>query len=596
MNVLVFLLISIIAHAIPIPFSSEYMRPNRLLKWLPMRLVWGTAAWAIICLLFAMTLPWAILSLVMSLGAIMMITSGFRPGGDIEQMLEGIRVPFTCIGLIILILVPGFSSVISWTSDVSNAEYFDSMITETDDPLFVNPIPDRMVRLVTEEYAMYVASQHLSSFGSNTIVSAAHITTQNGTLVWVCTITSTNVLAENFVKGFIVVNANDPQSISPHVIENTTIPVGEGLFWDKDIQFGNYLQDMTAAYQYAYPTWDPIGNIVYVQTRTPLGFDFVERASGPIVFCENGTVIAFDTIANTPDWITQAYAEEWLERQVSRWGGYRRGDGFDLFAGGFLWIIAPSNDRLEIHEDTRYIINPDSGRVEAFIAVHPVGASSSTLAGVFRATQTEVFYHDLSAEGYVSGDAASANVLAQIGEVASGFYYASMPLLYPVQITPTEIKWTWYTPIYWADAYWDSDLEEYVAQNMRLHALGLVDASNIDRYVWLPLGGALSGEELVFEVRSDYVELFGGVVEETPTDTFNMTASVVAKVSDIVDSNQHIILETDNATIQYIEGARAWMNLTDWYTLLLDIVPSDSFTATIQIVDGVYRIIAIVKN
>ncbi|GAH28450.1 unnamed protein product, partial [marine sediment metagenome] len=36
---------------------------------------------------------------------------------------------------------------------------------------------------------------------------------------------------------------------------------------------------------------------------------------------------------------------------------------------------------MEIHEDTRYIINPDSGMVEAFIAVHPVEAGS-TLAGV----------------------------------------------------------------------------------------------------------------------------------------------------------------------------------------------------------------------
>ena len=595
MNVLVFLLISLIAHAIPIPFSSEYLRPNRLLTWLPFRLVWGTAAWAIICLLLVMTLPWAILTLIMSLGAIMMITSGFRPGGDLEQMLEGIRVPFTCIGLIILIVVPGFSGVISWTSDVSNAEYFDSMITETDDPLFLNPIPDRMVRLVTEEYATFVARQRLSTFGSNTEVASAHITTRNGTLVWVCTIVSTNVLAENFVRGFIIIDANDPQAVSPMFINGTTIPVGEGLFWDKNIQFGNYLNDMSAAYQYAYPTWTPSGDLVYIQTRTPLGFDFVERAIGPIVYFENGTTIEYPTIEETPSWITQVYAEEWLERQISRWGGYRRGDGFDLFAGGFLWVIPPSNDRLEIHEDTRYIINPDSGQVEAFIAVHPVTAGT-TLAGVFRATHTQVYYHDLSSLGYVSGDTAAANIVADIGAPASGMYYGAMPLLYPVVISPTETKWTWYTPIYWADAYWDSDLEQYVADNMRLHALGMVDASNVERFAWLPLGGSISGEELVLAVRIDYVELLGGVVETGPVDTFNMTATVVAKTSDIVNSNQQIILETDNATYRYIEGARAWMNLTDWYSLLLDINVSNSFTATIQKVGSVYRIIAIVKN
>lgn len=568
--------------------------PSRLIKWLPLRLVWGTTAWVIICLLLGAALPWAILGLIMSLGALMMFTSGFRPGSQIEEMLQGIRIPFACIGLIILIIVPAYGGIISWTSGVANAEYFDAMITETDEPLFMNPIPDRMVRLVTEEYAKYVASQHLSPFGSNNLVAAAHITLRNGTLVWVCTIVSTNVLAENYVKGFIVVDANDPQTVEPHAITSTAIPVGEGLFWDKNIQFGNYLNDITSMYEYAYPTWDPSGNLVYVQTRTPLGFDFVEAAIGPIVYAENGSVFAYDTIADTPSWITQAYAEEWLERQITRWGSFRRGSGFDLFAGGLLWIIPPSNDRLEITEDTRYILNPDTGRIEAFIAVHPVN-SPSTLAGVFRATQNEVYYHDLSGLGYVSGEAAVANVVGDIGQPASGYYYGAMPLLYPVTINSTLTKWTWYTPIYWADAYYDEDLGEYISSNMRLHALGLVDASNIDRFVWLPLGGTTSGEDLVYEVRSDYLALFGGVIEEEPSDSFIITANVTAKTSYVQNGQQHVLLQTNNATYEFLEGAQAWMNTTDWYTLLfLDV--DDNFTATILQVGDVYRIIAIVKN
>ncbi len=595
MNVLVFLLISLIVHAIPIPFGQEMLRPNRLIKWLPFRLIWGTAAWIIICLLMVSTLPWAILTLIMSFGALLVVSSGFR-GGAIEDVLEGIRVPLTCIGILIVIIMPIFAGAISWTSDVSNAEFFDSMIIVTDEPLFNNTIDDDKVRLVTEEYAKYVAGQHLSPFGSNVIVSAAHITTTPaGELVWVCTIVSTNVLAENFVKGFIVIDANDPQTVEPHIISESTIPVGEGLFWDREIRFSNYLNDMTASYQYAYPTWDPAGNLVYVQTRTPLGFDFVERASGPVVYAENGSVYRYATIEETPDWVTQAYGEEWLERQISRWGEYRRGDGFDLFAGGLLWFIPPSNDRLEIHEDTRYIVNPDTGRIEAFIAVHPVTASR-TLAGVFRATKDAVYYHDLSDEGYVSGDSAAANVVADIGAPASGVYYGAMPLLYPVVINSTLTKWTWYTPIYWADFYYDEDLEDYTATNMRLHALGLVDASNIDRFVWKPLGGTISGEELVYSVRSAYVELLGGTIEPEPTGTFNLTANVVNKTSYVDGGNTHIVLRTNNATYPFIEGARDWMNLADWYILLNDIDVSDNFTATILIVGDMYRIIAIVKK
>ena len=594
MNVIVFLLISLILHAIPIPFRTDMLRPNKLIKWLPFRLIWGTAAWAIICLLMVSTLPWAVLTLVSSLGLLLIFSSGFR-GGDLEEVLAGVRVPLTCVGLLIVILIPAFSGFISWSADVSNANYFDSKIIETDDVLFNASIPDNMVRLVTEEYAKYVARQHLSPFGSNVYVAAAHITTRNDTLVWVCTIVSTNVLAENFIKGFIVVDANDPQSETPDLIQGTSIPVGEGLFWDKNIQFGNYLNDMTSSYQYAYPTWDPSGNMVYVQTRTPIGFDFVERASGPIIYSENGSVFSYATIEETPDWVTQAYGEEYLERQISRWGGYRRGDGFDLFAGGFLWLIPPSNNRLEIHEDTRYIINPDTNKVEAFIAMNPVTATR-TLAGVFRATKDAIYYHDLSDEGYVSGDAAVANIVADIGAPASGVYFGAMPLLYPVVINSTLTKWTWYSPIYWADYVYDSDSDSYTATNMRLHALGLVDASNIDRFVWQPLGGTISGEELVYSVRTDYVELFGGTVEPEPTGTFEMTASVVNKTSYVDSGDTHIVLKTDNATYPYIEGARAWMNLTNWYTLLNDIGVGDSFTATVQIVDDMFRIIAIVKN
>ncbi|MHA2600996.1 MAG: hypothetical protein AM324_002560 [Candidatus Thorarchaeota archaeon SMTZ1-83] len=592
MNVMLFLLVSLIVHSIPIPFSSDMLQPSRLIKWLPLRLVWGTVAWGIIVLFMMMTLPWAILGLIMSLGLLLIISSGFRPG-ELEEMVRGLRAPLTCFGLLVVMLMPMFTGLIGWTSDVSNAQYFDTMIAESDEPLFNSTIPDEMVRLVTEEYAAYVANQHISPFGSNVQVSAAHITTRAGRLVWVCTIVSTNVLAENFVKGFIVVDANDPQAYEPEVITSTTIPVGEGLWWDRDIRFSNYLNDMSAAYQYAYPTWDPLGELAYVQTRTPLRFDFVERAIGPTVYFENGTVVSYGSIEETPDWITQAYAEEWLEREVSRWGGYRRGTTFDLFAGGLLWFIPPSNDRLEMTEDTRYIANPDSGMVEAFIAVHPVG-NPEALAGVFRATQDTVFYHDLSAFGYVSGDAAAANVVGQLPPPATGFYYGAMPLLYPVEINPTEIKWTWYTPIYWAQGYYDDDADEFLLSDMRLHALALVDASNIDKFYIQELGGALSGATLVQAARADYVALFGGSIGPGPGDAIDLNATVVNVTPYVEDGDTHIVLGTDNSTYPYIEGARAWMNLTDWYTLL-NLNPTDGFLASLQEIEGQYRIIAIVK-
>jgi len=591
LNVMLFLVISLIVHSIPLPFNPELFRPRRLLRWLPFRLVWGTVAWVFICLIMGMTLPWAYLTLATSFGLVLLLSGvGLRTMGfhRIRPTQEA-SMALVCIGIIVLITVPVYSGVVAWTSDVANAQVFDEMIVETDQPLFNSTIPDGQVRLVTQEYALYVAQQHIAPLGSEWIPAAAHITTRNGRLVWVVIVVSTNTLAANYIKALVVVDANDPQGIEPEIIEDINLPLGESLFWDKNIQFSNYLNDMTSAFQYAYPTWDPLGVLAYVQTRTPIDFGFVERAIGPIVYFENGSIITYETIEETPDWITQAYSEEWLERQVSRWGGYRREDGFDLFAGGFLWTIAPSSDRLEMTEDTRYIINPDSNRVEALVAVHPV-TSSRTLAGIFRATRTTVYYHDLSSYSYVSGDAAAENVVGQLTPPASGFYFASMPLLYPVEISPSQTAWTWYAPIFWVKGYWD-DSDYYVFTDMNLHALALVDASNINRYYIQETGGTIWGEDLVRTTREGFVALFGA----TLSDIFELTANVTSTTAFVDNGDTHVLLGTDNSSYLFIEGAKMWMNHTDWYALLT-IEPGESFTATIQIVGEQHRIVAFVKN
>ncbi len=591
MNVILFLLVTLVFFAIPIPFNTEMFKFKRLFKWLPLRLVWGTATWLFICIFTMQVLPWAIISLITSFGLLLLFGGGIRPH-DLDSIRQGIRTPAMCIGLLIILVMPTLSGLITWTSDLSNAETFDSFVIQTDDPLFNTPIPDNMVRLVTSEYAMFVARSHFASIGSNIDIAAAHITTRNGRLVWVCVVVSTNVLSENFIKALIVVDANDPTQVE--VITDIQIPVGEGLWWDKNIQFGNYLEDMTSAYEYAYPTWDPIGNLVYVQTRTVLGWDFVERPIGPKVYCQNGTIRTYATIEETPNWITQAYSEEWLERQVNRWGGYRRDDGFDLFAGGFLWMIPPSNDRLIMTEDTRYIVNPDTNRVEAMIAVHPPGASSLTLSGMLRGTKDGVYFHDLSDLGYASGEAAINQVIKEYPDPVEGSYFGAMPLIYPVQINSTYTRMAWYCPIYWWNTQYNSDTEEWYITDIRLYSLGIADAKDVTINAALQAQGNLVGASLVQAVREAYIQEVRnalGIEVEEPTDTIQLNATILNKASYVSDGNTHIVIRTDNSTYEWIEGAQAWMDVNDWYELLNASV-GDSFTATIQIVGDVYRIIA----
>jgi hypothetical protein len=200
----------------------------------------------------------------------------------------------------------------------------------------------------------------------------------------------------------------------------------------------------------------------------------------------------------------------------------------------------------------------------------------------------------MSSYGFVSGDAAIANVLSDILRPSSGEVRGAMPLLYPVVINSTLTKWTWYAPIYWMDGSYDDEGYFYI-ENMNLHALAMVDAKSTDRFA-VTLSEGITGEDLVYDVRSKYVAMFGGEIEPQPGDTFSLTANVTAKESYQLNSETHIVLRTDNSTYEFIEGAPTWMNVTDWYTLLFDLDVGDNFTATIREVNGVYRIAAIVKN
>jgi len=593
MNAMLFLIVCLVVHSIPIPFDRDMLRPAALLRWLPSRLIWGAVAWFLICVIFGMTIPWALLTLVMSFALLFLFSSGFRARKFFGQGIHRLSWSGVCVAFLVVLIVPTASSLIVWTSDVSNAQSVNEFIVEADGPLFENPIADDQVRLVTDTLAEFVARQYMSQIGSNVEIAASHITTRDGRLVWVCVIVSTNVLAENYIQGFIVVDANEPTDVE--VIDNVDFAIGEGLFWDRNIQLGNYLQDMTNAYQYAYPTWDPVGNLVYIQTRTQLGLDFVERPLGPKVFCHNGTVVTYNTLAETPIWITQAYSEEWLERQINRWGGYRRGTGFDLFAGGLLWFIQPSRDRMEMTEDTRYIINPDTNRVEALITLHPPDSTSLTLSGIIRATKDQIYFYDMKNATLISGVAATNEVIKNFTQPVTGSYYGGMPLIYPVQINSTYTRQAWYCPIYWYNSEYSAEYEDYTVTDVRLHALAIVDGEHWE-LSGIEVKGAKGSAELVQITREKYVDAVEAFfnIQPEPTQELILTASVTNVTSYVEGGNTHIVLRTDNSTYEWIEGARAWMNTTDWYTLLT-IEVGDMFTASLGEVDGVFRIVAFVK-
>jgi hypothetical protein len=439
---------------------------------------------------------------------------------------------------------------------VTNAAYFNSLIRVSSGLPFNNTIPDNMVRLVTQELATSIARRHMSEFGSNIRVLDCHVTkSPEGKLVWIAVIGSTNVIAENYIKGFVIIDATDPTA-TPTIVRSE-FSVGEGLWWDHNIPFRRYMQDMSKSYGIAYITWDlTTSNYSYVLTRYNVGFDLVRRYETPIAYDSKGDVHYETTnISEVPHWITQIYDEDWLENMINEMGCFRRGNGFDYWAGGFLWIIPPSRDRFQMTEDTRYILDPETNNIVAFVCINPVG-NQRTLAGVFKATRSGIFFYDFKSSNYLSGMTAEDLVEGRLPKPATGNYYATMPLLYPVEIPPGNYRLAWYVPIYWFEESRETDETIYLA------GFAIVDASDANKIALTINAEGLTSEQLVRKTRLDFMKLFG------VTTYLELNTTVLSKYEYVEDGTTHIVLHLNNNTYPWVETTPKDVTTIQWNELL----------------------------
>jgi len=470
--------------------------------------------------------------------------------------------------LAIFLLGSSIGVVFSQVQRVSNAFYFKSLIQAGSGLPFSEPIPDNMVRLVTEELAVSVARQRMSEFGSNVKLLGCHITkTMDGRgLVWVAVIGSTNVLAENYVKGFVVINATDPTA-TPQIIHEE-FQIGEGLWWTRNIKFKSYLADTRYSYGVAYPSWNNVtGKLNYVLARYLVGFDLIRQYQGLLIYDQNGGVISeYSKLSDVPSWVTQVYDEDWLENMINEWGNFRRGESFDYWAGGFLWIIPPSRDRVEMSEDTRYILDPDTDDLIAMVCLNPV-TSERTLAGIFKATRQGIFFYNYSKENYISGVTAQDVVEGKLPKPATGYYYATMPLLYPIKFEEGVFRLAWYVPIYW------SETEE--GGTIYLAGFAIIDAQDINYISIKMTGGGITGEELVRSTRTEFLGLFGKITY------VELNTTVLNKYEYVKDGTTHIVLNVDNSTYPYIEAKPEDLTSQEWYELL-STEQYDQITARIE--------------
>jgi hypothetical protein len=226
---------------------------------------------------------------------------------------------------------------------------------------------------------------------------------------------------------------------------------------------------------------------------------------------------------------------------INVWGGTRRGNGFDIFAGGFGWIAASTN-RVEISDDVRWIVDPDTNKITALVPVDFVG-EAQTMAGMFKTTDTGIEYYDTTGLDIKSGLQAQNVIESHILMPTTGAYEAEMPLIYPI-----NGENAWLVPLYWRTAQGESTSAQ---ETIKLAGLGIVNAVNLDHYTIVMTGEGYQGANLVQEAKRRFQ---AGTVQ--PSNETTITGTLTNRFSYVNNGNTIYVL-----TINQTEYAVYTQNL-----------------------------------
>ncbi|MFA5009466.1 MAG: hypothetical protein WC534_02750 [Candidatus Paceibacterota bacterium] len=410
---------------------------------------------------------------------------------------------FTLAATIILVIA---AIIVLVLSGVNNAAYFDSFISKSDGFPIQNEIPDNMIRLTTQELAESIAHQHMGEFGSASEIVSSHIALLNDNrLYWLETIANKESWGLTYrTAGMIAIDANDPDR--PVKVIKERFNVAEGLSFmpllganGNSFAKGYYGINTANNYGDAYAVTGPNNTWSLVLTAYHPDMNFVRRYDGVYQIDQHGEVV--DHLKkDIPSWMIKPYDEQaFLEQGIQDWGSHKRGDSFDFWAGGFL-SIPPSNDRLEMNEDTRFIYDPDTNQIVAMVMVNPIRDSGSlSLAGAFKATSEGITYYDLRNYDLMSGVTASGVVKSKITARSGSNYYTACELLYPIKVN-NETKYAWFVPIYYQNA---------ANNQIGLAGLGIVDAQSADKVVVEYTGEGISGEGFIKKTKESFQALYG---------------------------------------------------------------------------------------
>ncbi|OLS21841.1 MAG: hypothetical protein HeimC3_33630 [Candidatus Heimdallarchaeota archaeon LC_3] len=477
-----------------------------------------------------------------------------------------------------LIAIIGYFSFIhaSLFAPVNQANYFNSFIETSTEDLFENEIRDDQLRLVDKELAQAIVNRHASIFGSNVFASSLHITTYDGKLVWVAAMAPDNMFNQE-LKGLLIVDANDPTKIPEDIVfDPGEAVISENLFYGAETKRVSWLQDPMSSYGRTYITWkdgDPDGDLVQIQTfNTPKLFEWITHYGGVKIYDMKGNLLdTYTDLATMPEWISQPFDEEWLENNIYNWGNLRQGNGFNIFASGFLGLVTPSADRLEISRDTRYIISPDTNETVAITPVHP-STNQLSNAGVFLSKNNSITYYDYHQRGYISAESIEQYVESQEPQVAQGIYYSTLPMLYTMNVG-NDTRMAWFTPVYHKTQTYDSE-GFLTTVNVQFRGLYILDAKKQEIFGRAYLSDYGTTSNMIAAAKTNYRNsvINADLGVDIPSNvTELLTVNITQKASYVANGTTFIAFKTNNSLYEYLIASPEELSQVHWLYALFDV-------------------------
>lgn len=518
-------------------------------------IAWGITFWSKASVIDAQR--FALFGSIIGIAAVIVLYNSAKGEGTTAFIVLCIAIGVTAI--------PGISIGIG--SETNPALYMEENTviyrSTQSAPIFpFNATPDpNSFRFITDDFAISIANQRASDFGSNTKISDANIIRVNGTLYWCIMYQHTQTVLENRLMGIILVDTNNP-NVEPIIIKTDEWHYANNLWYNRDIRVLRYKYEQTNTWLYEehYPAYDDEhSEWVYVSAAVKQDFEGNLLPNGLyITDVETGSTLNYysmEDIANgdIPEYCIQVMSEDYIEFMVKRWGNYRdtsEPDNIDIWAES--WIHGVSQDRFKIAEDTRYIVNPDNN--SEIISVIPLTPSNkeSTLYGYFITDQRgNMKLYDMNALGLIAPNVAGSTVRSLLTQPNEGKYEAGMPVMYYVP-TQTGTIPAYYVPVYWTDN-----------QTYRMSHFAIVSARDTSFNVIIDSSGKVPST-VVTSAQIEFANLY---TNSTIDDENTFDGTITAIGNYISDGETIFVFATNNTDV--LRLSQTYLSDETWNDVVL---------------------------